>query len=266
LFVLGLFGLIILHGQRLVDVLKERVSLIVEIEDESSRSQIDSLIELIASAPYLKKGSLRYISKEEAAETMREEFGTDTLQLDLPNPYYDVLSLNVEAEYMREDSLESIRRSLRSREIVSDVYYQENLMDTIAANMQKLAYITLGIGVFLLVIVLILIHNTVRLALYANRFIIKNMELVGASWGFISRPYLQRAVLHGFISGLLAVAALGAFLWWVQTQIPALKELQDLNTIALFFGGLVIFGILINFLSTYYVVNKYLRMRVDDLY
>jgi len=266
LFLLGFFGMIILQAQHLVKVLKEQVNLLVEIEAGTSGQDIARLQEELRASYFTKEGSVEFISREEAARIMQEDFGEDFLQLDLPNPFYDVISFNLKAAYMESDSLQVIRTALRERGFVNDVYYQESLVDEIAGNVRRLGFIALGIGLFFILIAVTLVHYAVPLALYANRFLIKNMELVGASWKFISRPYLWRAVLHGLLSGLIAIAALLALFYWAQSDIPELELMSDPAATGLLFGGLLLLGILITTLSTYFVVNKYLKMRVDDLY
>ncbi len=266
LFLLGFFGMIILQAQHLVKVLKEQVNLLVEIEAGTPGQDIARLQEYLRDSYYTKEGSVEFISREEAARIMQEDFGEDFLKLDLPNPFYDVVSFNVKAAYMEPDSLQAIRANLKARGYVNDVYYQESLVDEIAGNVRRIGYIALGIGLFFVLIATTLIHNTIRLALYANRFLIKNMELVGASWRFISRPYLWRAVLHGLLSGLLAITALLALFYWAQSDLPELELMSEPLPTSLLFGGLLLLGILITTLSTYYVVNKYLKMRVNDLY
>ena len=124
----------------------------------------------------------------------------------------------------------------------------------------------MAISLFFLFVGITLIHNTIRLALYSNRFLIKNMQLVGASWKFISRPYLMRSVLHGLLSGVIAIGGLLILLWFLQNDLPELKSLQDIPSFSVLFLVLVLLGIGINALSTYFVVKRYLRMRVDDLY
>ncbi|MBK6947624.1 MAG: hypothetical protein IPH16_05700 [Haliscomenobacter sp.] len=162
--------------------------------------------------------------------------------------------------------MRKIRNEWRSHPAVSDLFYQENLMGDIIRNMQKLGYLLAGLGLALTLIVGILIHNTIRLALYANRFLIKTMELVGATWGVVSRPYLWRALIHGLVSGLMAVAGLAGVLFWANQKLPEIRALQDIRLTGLLFGGIVLFGIFIYILSSWVVANKYLRMRMDDLY
>lgn len=267
LFLIGFFGLLVLHARQLLNTFKERISVMVELQDSVATAQMDSLGAYLRDSRFVKKGTVQFVSREEAAQLMREDFGDDFLKLGLPNPFYDVFMFNLKAEYMETDSLVQLRTQLRAQyPFVGDVFYQENVVDSVAGNMRRLAYVALALGIFLILVAIALIYNTVRLALYANRFLIKNMELVGASWEFISRPYLVRAVVHGALSGALAVVALVLLLLWARTRLPDLRALQDLAGFSTLFAGLLILGILINTGSTYLVVRKYLQMRVDDLY
>lgn len=267
LFLIGFFGLIILHAQRLVKTFKENVALMAEMQDTVTTAQIDTLGAFLRNSDFVLEESVRFISREEAAQLMQEDFGDDFLKLGLPNPFYDVFIFNIKAAQMQTDSLENIRSTIRAQyPFVTDVFYQESIVDNVINNMRRVGYFALAMGIFLVFVAAALIYNTNRLALYANRFLIKNMELVGASWEFISRPYLLRSVLHGLLSGVIAVGALILLLLWARTQVPDLRILQDLTSFATLFAGLVVLGVLINTVSTYFVVKKYLKMRVDDLY
>ncbi len=266
LFLLGFFGLLAVHAQQLLHYYREHVSLILEFKDTATPEAIDSVTAALAVKSYIRPNSIRFISQQEAASMMRREFGEDFLSLNLPNPFYNILTFNVKGEYMVPDKLKGIRNEWRGHPAVSDVFYQENLMGDIVRNLQKLGYILAGLGVLLTLIVSVLIHNTIRLALYANRFLIKTMELVGASWRFISRPYLWRALIHGMASGLMAIAGLAGVLFWVNHKLPEIRALQDVRLTGFLFGGILLFGIGIYVFSSWFVVNKYLRMRMDDLY
>lgn len=266
LFLLGFFGLIILHAQRLMVVFKEKVNILAELEESSLQSDIDSFQMALNEYEFVKEGSVNFISKEEAVQLMQEEFGEDFLKLDLPNPFFDVITFNVKAAYLEKDSLQNIRSELLSYEAVNDVFYQESLTDNIGKNIRRLGFLALGISLFFIFVAVTLIHNTIRLALYSNRFLIKNMQLVGASWEFISRPYLLKAILQGVISSLIAIAALGLIMYWIWQDIPEVRELKDVPGYIALSVFLMAIGVLINTLSTYLVVNKYLKMQIDDLY
>jgi cell division transport system permease protein len=266
LFLLGFFGLLLVQGRQLARVLKEGIDIIVELHQDTPPEQRAGVEEALNGSEYVKPGSVRFISKEEGIKLMSDEFGEDVMRLDLPNPLYDVFAFNVQARYMQNDSLSGIRAQLRQLPAVSNVVYQESLLDQIAANMTRFGWLLLGASVLFVIVALTLIHNVIRLSLYANRFIIKTQELVGATWGFISRPYLRRAATHGLLSACLAIAGLLAAQYWLGRQLPGMETLFSPLAFGGLFAGLVLLGVSINWLSTYYVVRKYLRMRVDDLY
>lgn len=266
LFALGGTGLLLLHAQRILRYYEENVNLILEFEDTVSPQVQDSLLGALERAGYVLPGSVQFISRAQAAELMRKDFGEEFLSLDMPNPFYDVATFNVRAGYMNPDALGDIRAQWRSAPGIHDLYYQEGVLIPISRNLKKTGTALLFLGTLALAIVSILIYNTIRLALYANRFLIKTMELVGASWGFISKPYLWRAVAHGAISGLLAVAGLTALLYWVDQSMPGLDLAGSRQTTALLFAALPVLGAGVYLFSTWIVVNKYLRLRMDDLY
>lgn len=266
LFLLGLFGLIAIQANRLVTVFKEKINVLVEIQEGTDTETIANLQSKLENSHFTKTSSIDFISREEAAKDMADSFGEDFLKLDLPNPFYDIITFNVQADYVQTDSLKRIRAGLIKETAVTGVYYQETLVEEVGGNISRIGLISLVAGLFFIVVAVTLIHNTIRLALYANRFIIRNMELVGASWEFISRPYLLRSFRHSLLSAAIAIGALILLLGWAQNKLPELQQIEDITGFILLFIGLTIVGVLINMASTYYVVRKYLRMREDDLY
>lgn len=266
LFLLGLFGIAIIQGQRIVKQYKEEVDLMIEFKPDTKKSQIDLIMNKLEVSPFVKKGSVIFTSKDQAADILREDFGEDFIKLGFNNPLYDVVTFNTKSEYMFSDSLSKIRSDLMNNPLISDVFYQEGLVDNIESNIKKIGYISLIIGILFIFVAITLIHNTIKLALYANRFLIKNMELIGASWGFISKPYLIRSVKNGFWSAMIAIALLVGLMMFIQIDFSAFTDSQAPIEMALLFASLIILGVLISSLSTFYVVNKYLKMRLDDLY
>jgi len=266
LFLLGLFGIVIIQGQRIVKQFKEKVDVMVEFKPTTEKSQIDLVIKQLSASDYVKEGSIGFTSKDQAAEILREDFGEDFIKLGFNNPLYDVVTFNTKSEYMLSDSLSKIRSNLLNNPLISDVFYQEGLVDNIESNIKKIGYISLIIGILFIFVAITLIHNTIKLALYSNRFLIKNMELIGASWGFICKPYLVRSVKNGFWSALIAICMLVALMLFVQIDYSNFNDFQVPIELSILFAGMIVLGILISSLSTFYVVNKYLRMRLDDLY
>ena len=266
LFLLGFFGLIVLQTNNLVKLMKEQVNILVEIKPETAYAEIEALQSSIESSGFTKSGSVHYISKTAALEELKTDLGEDFLEFDFQNPLYDMIRFNTKADYVSSAQLENVKKELEVNEIVNAVYYQEGLIDRISQNMEKLALFSIIIGLLLLFVALTLIHNTIRLALYANRMIIKNMELVGASWRFISWPYLKKGLANGLWSALIAILLLSGLVYLIQLEFPEVQQLNDWQFLAILYGALIVIGILITGTSTYYVVNKYLKMRLDDLY
>ena len=266
LLLLGLFGLLVIQGQQMIKSLKEQVEIIIELKEDSTPVEIEELKTQLSNRVYFKPNSFRYISKEEGAKMMQEEFGDDFLKLDMANPLYDMVIFNLLAEHVQVDSMAAVRTELKKIQTVNDVFYQESVTGAIANNLKKISWFVLAAGLFFIIVAIALILNTIRLALYSNRFLIKNMELVGASWGFISRPFLKRSFWHGLLAGILAVSGLSAMLYFIYRDAPDMKTALDKPGIIMVFGGLLGIGVLIMVLSTYYVVNKYLRMRVEEMY
>ena len=266
LFLLGFFGMIALQAHNLIRFLKEQVNILVEIKPESSKEDIAVIRDLIVKSKYAKEGSIKVISKEAAMKELQEDLGEDFLTFDFQNPLYDMICFNTKAEFLENSSLTHIKDNLITHNSVKDVYYQEGLVDNIANNLKKIGWLALFSGVLLLFIAIALIHNTIKLALYANRFIIKNMELVGASWSFISGPYIKKSILNGLWSAIIAIFMLLVLLLLAHKDLPGFSDLNDYISFAILFGTLGVIGIAISTFSTYYVVNKYLKMRLDDLY
>ena len=267
LFLLGLFGLLAVQGKQYIKTLKENIEIIAELKPDTPAAAVDSLKAFLDEAGFYKPGSATFISKEEGLAMMRAEFGPEFLQLDMANPLYDVVTFNVLADWMEGGKVQLIRQELKQFFFINDVYFQESVADTIARNLRNVSLAVLAAGILLVFVATALILNTIRLALYANRFLIKNMELVGASWSFISRPYLLRSLWHGLLSALLAITALAALLYAaVRFSDQPEQEWLDLRGTLQVFAALVLMGILLNIAGTYYVVRKYLSMRLDDLY
>lgn len=267
LFLLGLVGLWTFQASYLTRQLQENLDIIVELKAEHTETQRNELVTYLKSADFHKAGSqINYIPKADALADMGEDLREDLSDLGLNNPLLDVVTFNVPLEEMKEERLAAIAAEVQALPGVSGVFYQENFVDRIAANARKLGYLLLGLAALFALVAGLLIHNTVRLSLYANRFTIKTQELVGASWGFISRPYLWRAVGQGLLSGLLAIGAVAGLLFWLNSVLPELQLLGQPLPLLYLAGGVLLLGVFINFLSHYVVVRRYLRLRLDDLY
>jgi len=266
LWLLGLFALMLIQANELNRLLKEKVDIIVEVSDSLSAATVEEIGIQLGRQRYVREASVEYVSKEEALRQLSKTFGEEILRLELPNPLYNSFVFNASVAYLSPDSLRQIKDELLQLEGVADVYYQESLADQLALNFRSMLWVLLGIGLLLLFFSTLLIHSVVRLALNADRFLIKTQELVGASWDFITRPYLWKSVRNGFFSALLALLSLAALQWWMETELPELRQLRNPLAWGVLAAIIVLLGVGINWLSTYVTVRRYLRLRVDDLY
>jgi cell division transport system permease protein len=266
LWLLGLFALMLIQANELNRLLKEKVDIIVEVNDSLATATVEEIGIQLGRQRYVREASVEYVSKEEALRQLSKTFGEEILRLELPNPLYNSFVFNASVAYLSPDSLRQIKDELLQLEGVADVYYQESLADQLALNFRSMLWVLLGIGLLLLFFSTLLIHSVVRLALNADRFLVKTQELVGASWDFITRPYLWKSVRNGFFSALLALLSLAALQWWMETELPELRQLRNPLAWGVLAAVIVLLGVGINWLSTYVTVRRYLRLRVDDLY
>lgn len=266
LFVLGFFALMALHGRKLVTLFKEKVDIWLELKPGLAQDDVARLVNSVRQHPYVKPETVNFITKEQAAATMREDLGDASMLEDTPDLLRDVVRFNVKAEYLDDKKLGEWRETLRQDSLVSDLFFEAANTGNVSRNIRNLGFVTLILGLLLILAAVTLIHNTIRLALFSNRMLIKSQELVGASWDFISRPYIRRGVINGLWSAVLAIVALMLMLWWLRSLIPELEQLEDPNGIVFVMFCLILVGVLISGLSTWFVVNKFLRMRIDDLY
>jgi cell division transport system permease protein len=266
LFVLGFFALMALQGRKLVTLFKEKVDIWLELKPGLAQEDISRIVNQVRQHPFVKPETVKFITREQAAATMREDLGDESMLEDMPDLLRDVVRFNVKAEFLDDKKLALWRETLRQDTLVSDLFFEAANTGNVSRNIQNIGLITLVLGIFLIFAAIALIHNTIRLALFSNRILIKSQELVGASWEFISQPYIRRGIINGLWSAVLAIVALLLTLWWLRSLIPELEQLDDPNGTVFVMMALVLLGVLISGLSTWFVVHKFLRMRIDDLY
>ncbi len=266
LFLTGLFALLALNSRRIVALFKEKIDVWLEFKPNTPQEDIARIIQQIRQEPFVKPETITYITREQAAASIRQDLGDDRLLFDLPDLMHDIVRFHVRADFFQRDSLQQWRETLKQDTLIAELYVETTETGNISRNLNLLAGATLGLAALLLFVAIVIIYNTIRLALYANRFIIKNQELVGASWNFILQPYLRRGVLNGIISAVLAIAALIGVISWIPQQIPEWEQIRDINDILIVFFALFLLGVLLSGLSTYVVVRRFLSMKIDELY
>jgi cell division transport system permease protein len=264
LFLLGTLGWLVINGRSLTREFKENITITTDFHDAVPADKIDQLKGILDKQPFTKH--TKTITKEEALKMQSEIEGENVGQFLGYNPLFASLEMNVYSEYANKDSLEKIRQFILQSNIVREVTYPRVQVAQMNNNFRRINLILGIIALVLVIAVVILIDNTVRLAMFSNRFLIKTMQMVGANRYFISRPFDIRAVINGLISGIIAVVGLWLVMQFAESQLPEMKSLHDNGLIALLMGSLLLLGVLISFLSTHRSVVKYLKMHVDDLY
>ena len=270
LFVIGLFGLLLLHANALSQMIRENVEIQIFLNQTIAENDRLKIQKTLSSKEYIAETEggqqISFISKEEAAEDFIKETGEDFRQFLGENPLRDAFVIRIKPEYYNTESLQKIKLDIERLGGVFEVTYVESLVESINKNMAKISIVLISFAVLLVIIVSVLINNTIRLALFSQRFLIRSMQLVGATARFIQRPFLTRSVLHGFLGGLLAAALLLIILQYANRQIEDIDQLQDTYKIGILLGGLLLLGGTLGFLSTYRAVSKYLKMSLDELY
>lgn len=264
LFMLGLLGLIILHAKKLSDYVKENIGFSIIMKDNVKEAGIIKLQKILDATEYVK--STKYITKEEAAKEFAAELGEDFTSFLGYNPLLPTIEVRFKAEYANNDSLAIIKKEILEDSNVKEVFYQESLVDVVNKNVRKISFILFGFSLLLLVIAIALINNTIRLSVYSKRFIIRSMQLVGATRRFISRPFILIGILQGVIGAIVAILLLIGIIYIAQRELPELVSLQDIDMFLSLFGMVILAGILISWLSNYFAVRKYIRLKTDSLY
>lgn len=270
LFVIGLFGLLMLHASSLTRMIRENVTMQVFLNRTVSENDRIQIQKTLATKDYVAvvegQPQVSFISKEEAADDFIEETGEDFRQFLGENPLRDAYVININSDFQDSEELAKIKLDIERMSGVFEVTYVESLVRSINQNLAKISLVLVGFAALLIIIVAVLINNTIRLALFSQRFLIRSMQLVGATAGFIQRPFLGRSFLHGVLGGILASVLLFFVLEYANQQIEDLEQLQDTILILGLMGVLLLIGGFMGFLSTFRAVKKYLRMSLDELY
>lgn len=267
LFLLGFMALLTLNTTQLIDSFKENVNVIAELKDSVSTEQIDSLKEFISTIEAVKAPSVDVVTKEDALAIMKKEMGEDFLLDEMTNPLNDAIVFNVKAEYLDSTQLAGIRRSILSgHDYVSNVYYQETFVGKIITTMNKIGIGILIVSILFLLIALTIMHSTLKLSMYSNRFLIKNMQLVGANKRFIQRPFLWKGFWSGLLSAILACVFLVLVIWGILVYIPDIQYIIDYKKIGYLFLAILVAGIIITVFSTFLIINKYIKLRREDMF
>ena len=264
LFLLGLLGVLLISAKKISNHLKENISFHIYLKDNAKDDEVDRLHNFLNASSYVK--SSVFLSKDSAAAIYKKEVGEDFVQFIGYNPLPSSMEVQLKADYANADSIVWIRKQILDFSSVKEFDYKESLVNMVNKNVDRIALVLLIFIGLLMLIALGLINNTIRLAIYSRRYIIKTMQLVGATGGFIRKPFLLNGIKHGIISGIIANLILGGIIYAALQKIPDLEQVTDVSMMIYLFGIVLILGVLISGISTFFAVRKYLRLSSEELY
>jgi len=269
LLVMGIFGTLVIYSKELERLVRENVRMQIYLTsniNEAQKVQIEKNLSRQYFLPAGKEGTIQFVSKEEAANQFISETGEDFRKFLGENPLHDAFLVAIDAPYQDKKSMDKIKADLEQLSGVFQVDYVENVIASINQNVARIGLVLIALSVLLLGLVVVLIHNTLRLALFSQRFIIRSMQLVGATRMFIQGPFLTRAALHGLTSGILACGILVGLIFVANNRMEELRLIQNIERMSILLGSLVLIGIFVAVLSTWRAVSKYLELSLDELY
>ncbi len=264
LFLLGILGVLVLNTKKLADHFKEQITISVFLKDSAKEVEVDQLQKSLIMAEYTK--SATYVSKEEAAEQHSEEIGEDFQDFLGYNPLKNSIDVNLKADFVSTRQIDSIATDLGQKAYVEEVSYDKPLIALLTENVKKISFWILIASAVFCGIAVLLINSSIRLSIYSKRFIIKTMQMVGATKSFIRRPFLWTNVKLGMLGAAVALLALGAVLAYLDGNFPELNLLRDPGILIVLFTGVFLLGVLISLVSTYFATQRFLNLRTDDLY
>jgi len=264
LFLLGLLGLFVINSKKLSDDFKEEIVMTVFFKNEANDSTMTAFGDELKMAKFVKSSA--YVTKEQAAKLHTDIIGEDFMTFLGANPLQNSYDIHLRAAYIDAENIRKIESRFRANDMISDVVYDKQLVNLVNDNIKKVSMWILIISGILALVAVLLINSSMRLAIYSNRFIIKTMQMVGATKSFIRKPFIWRSIRLGVIGSVLAIVALIGTLVYIDTNFPSLGIMNDQVMIGLVLLGVLAVGILITWISTFFATQRYLNLRTDDLY
>jgi cell division transport system permease protein len=270
LFLIGFCGLLVIQSKKLVSIIRQNIEVRVFINKEVSKAGQDSILSIIQARPFVLKSAetkaFKFVSKEEAAKEFIEGTKEDFATFLGENPLRDSYRVKIQEDYFEEAKLQQIKKELDQVKGVYEVVYQEDLADNINRNVTKIYIVLASFALVMLIIIVLLVNNTIKLAIYSQRFLIRSMQLVGATNGFIQKPYVLRGAIQGLVGGVVAAILLIGLQQLAVRNVEGLALLQEYDKIVILIVSVLGLGLAIGVASTYQSLARYLRMTLDDLY
>lgn len=264
LILLGLVVAFSLTANNLSIFVRENINFSFLLSDETTPQQAMQLMGELRKQPYVK--NLQYVSKEQALKEQTAAMGTNPADFLNYNPFTASIEVKLHSAYANTDSITKISNSVRRKTNVRDVLYQQGLLDAVNSNIRNISAVLLGLAFLLTLISFALINNTIRQSIHSKRFLIHTMKLVGASWGFIRKPFLAQSVWGGLIAGIIADIILWGGVYWLIDLEPTLSDILTWDVMAIVSVSVLVFGVVITLLCAFLSINKYLRMKASTLY
>ena len=264
LILLGMVVLTVFTGLNLSSYVKENLTVTMVLSPDMSDQEAQRLCGLVEQQPYIAKAN--FVSKEEALKEGTKELGADPSEFAGENPFTAEIELQLKANYANNDSIKNISSQLKTYNGVTDIDYKQDLIDTVNNTLGKIGLVLIILAALLTIVSFSLINNSVRLSVYARRFSIHTMKLVGASWGFICKPFLKRSVLLGLLSAFIALVVLGIGMYALWVYEPDITTVLNWEVMTITACVVIVFGVVITLFCTYFSVNKFLKMKAGDLY
>lgn len=264
LFIIGLLGLLIINAQKVSNYLKENIGLTIMLKENITEIEITKFQKILDASYFVKTSE--FVSKEKATIDLQNELGEDFVKFLGYSPLLASIDVKINAEYANTDSLAIIKNELIADLAVYDVFYQENLIDKLNSNINRLSFFLLSFCTLLFIIAFALINNTIRLSVYSKRFLIRTMRLVGATNSFIQKPFLIKSVYQGFYSAIFAIFMLIASIQLIQSETASMLNITDLKIIGIVFLLIFFSGMLLSWGSTFFAVRKFIKQNESELY
>ena len=264
LFLLGLLGLLVLNSKKVADYFKEQIAITVFLKDTAKEVEITQLKQSLALAEYTK--SATFVSKENAAKEHQETLGENFIEYLGENPLQNSIDVYILADYVTPAKMEEITNELKSKDFVDDVIYDKPLIAQLTENVKRISFWVLVISGIFTFIAVLLINSSIRLSIYAKRFTIKTMQMVGATKKFIRQPFVWKSVRLGIVGAIVAMMGMGMVLYYLNQSFPQLQLLGDPVLLAVLFIFIFLMGVLITWISTFIATQRFLNLRTDDLY
>lgn len=264
LLLLGVIGVLALNAKKVTDHVRENFAFTIFLKDSAKKVDVKKLQKSLELAEFVK--STEYVSKDEAAEGLKEELGEDFVKFLGHNPLKNSIDIHLNAEFVHPDQMDAIEKSLAEKPYVTEVIYDRLLIEQMTRNIEEISFWLLIFAGMFMVVAIALINSSIRLSIYSKRFTIKTMQLVGATKSFIRKPFILHNIKLGVLGALVALSLLSGMLYYLQLKFPILSDMNDLKIYGVLYLGVLISGMIIALVSTFFAMNKYLSLKTEELY